>query len=117
MDAAAATAGIRIGDWRADPATLNADIDMLAGVLHAIVHSGAGVSFVVPFSMDEARGFWRDKVLPGVRTRTRRVRRRSDRRHGPTRSRDDAQPAAPRGGVQVARASVALAARHRARAD
>jgi ribosomal protein S18 acetylase RimI-like enzyme len=37
------------------------------------VHAGAGVSFAVPFSLDEARAFWRDKVLPGVRARTRRV--------------------------------------------
>jgi ribosomal protein S18 acetylase RimI-like enzyme len=49
------------------------DLDMLAEVLHAVVHDGAGVSFVVPFSMDEARAFWRDKVLPGVRADTRRV--------------------------------------------
>jgi GNAT superfamily N-acetyltransferase len=31
------------------------------------------VSFVVPFSVDESRAFWVDKVLPGVRARTRRV--------------------------------------------
>ena len=70
---AAAAPGIRIREWRADPATLDADIDMLADVLHAIVYAGAGVSFIVPFSMDDARAFWRDKVMPGVRARTRRV--------------------------------------------
>jgi ribosomal protein S18 acetylase RimI-like enzyme len=52
---------------------LERDLDMLAEILHAVVHDGAGVSFVVPFSMDEARAFWRDKVLPGVRADTRRV--------------------------------------------
>ena len=46
---------------------------MLADVLHAVVYDGAGVSFVVPFSLDEARTFWVDTVLPGVRARTRRV--------------------------------------------
>ena len=65
--------GIRIDDWRPDAAAAAADIDMLADVLHTIVYSGAGVSFVVPYSMDDARGFWRDSVLPGVRAGTRRV--------------------------------------------
>jgi len=46
---------------------------MLAGILHAVVHDGAGVSFVVPFSLDEGRAFWLDKVLPGLQARTRRV--------------------------------------------
>jgi ribosomal protein L14 len=41
--------------------------------LRAVVHAGAGVSFFVPFSLDEARAFWLDKVLPVVRARTRRV--------------------------------------------
>ena len=62
-----------IEDWRPGGASADADIEMLAAILHAIVHSGAGVSFVVPFSMDEARAFWREKVLPGVRAGTRRV--------------------------------------------
>ena len=46
---------------------------MLGEVLHAVVHAGAGVSFFVPFSIEEARAFWRDRVLPAVRARTRRV--------------------------------------------
>jgi len=37
------------------------------------VHDGAGISFIVPFSHEDARGFWAAKVLPGVRARTRRV--------------------------------------------
>lgn len=56
-----------------DPAALDRDVDMLADVLRAVVHDGAGVSFVVPFSLDDARAFWVDKVLPGVQARTRRV--------------------------------------------
>ena len=46
---------------------------MLAEVLHATVHSGGSVSFVLPFSLDDARGFWREKVMPGVQAGTRRV--------------------------------------------
>ena len=49
------------------------DLDMLADVLHAVVHDGAGVSFIVPFTMDEARAFWAHKVVPGVRDGTRCV--------------------------------------------
>ncbi len=69
-------AGIRIEEWRpdrAEAASLEPDVDMLAEVLHAVVHAGAGVSFFVPFSLDDARAFWIGKVLPGVRAGTRRV--------------------------------------------
>jgi len=69
-------AEMQIEEWRPDrpgAASLDHDIDMLAEVLHAVVHGGAGVSFFVPFSLDDARAFWREKVLPGVRARTRRV--------------------------------------------
>jgi ribosomal protein S18 acetylase RimI-like enzyme len=54
-------------------ATLDRDLDALAGVLRAVVYDGAGVSFVVPFSLDESRRFWVEQVLPGVRAATRRV--------------------------------------------
>jgi GNAT superfamily N-acetyltransferase len=52
---------------------VDAEIEMLAEILHAVVHAGAGVSFFVPFSIDEARAFWVDKVLPQVRAGARRV--------------------------------------------
>jgi ribosomal protein S18 acetylase RimI-like enzyme len=67
---------VQIEEWqpdRADGTAIDRELDMLADVLHAVVHTGAGVSFVVPFSIDEARAFWADAVLPGVRARTRRV--------------------------------------------
>jgi ribosomal protein S18 acetylase RimI-like enzyme len=67
---------VAIEDWAPHdgrPAALESDLDALAGVLHAVVHQGAGVSFVVPFSHQDARAFWIEKVLPGVRVRTRRV--------------------------------------------
>ena len=59
--------------WTPEPQPSKTDTDMLGEVLHAVVYGGAGVSFFVPFSRDEARTFWLDKVLPGVRARTRRV--------------------------------------------
>jgi GNAT superfamily N-acetyltransferase len=67
---------VQIEEWRPDvsgSASLARDLDMLADVLRSVVYDGAGVSFVAPFSLDEARAFWADKVLPGVRARTRRV--------------------------------------------
>ena len=63
---------MRIEEWHPDGDCVS-DLDALADVLHAVVYDGAGVSFVVPFSRDEARAFWSDKVLPGVRARSRRV--------------------------------------------
>lgn len=80
-----AWAEIRIDEWRpdtTDAATLARDVEALAEVLHAVVQGGAGVSFFAPFAIDEARAFWVDKVLPGVRAGTRRVvvARRADGR-------------------------------------
>jgi GNAT superfamily N-acetyltransferase len=67
---------IRVEEWRTDAsraAFVESEIDMLAEVLHAVVHAGAGVSFFIPFSIEEARAFWVDKILPGVCAGTRRV--------------------------------------------
>jgi GNAT superfamily N-acetyltransferase len=66
-------AEVRIAEWCPTVEQEESEIDMLADVLHAVVHAGAGISFIVPFSMDDARAFWRDKVLPAVRARTRYV--------------------------------------------
>ena len=63
----------RIDDWQPDhpvAASLDEEIGMLGDVLHAVVHVGAGVSFIVPFSVDDGRAFWVEKVLPGVRAGT-----------------------------------------------
>jgi len=62
-----ATDQIRIERWRPDPSRLAEDLGMLGGVLHACVHAGASVSFVLPFSRDDAIAFWHDKVLPAVK--------------------------------------------------
>ncbi len=47
-----------------DPAALADNIGRLAELLHACVHEGASVGFVLPFGLDEARAYWRDKVAP-----------------------------------------------------
>jgi ribosomal protein S18 acetylase RimI-like enzyme len=68
--------GARIEEWRPDlapPAAIDRDLAMLAEVLHAVVHDGAGVSFIVPFAMEEACAFWQERVLPAVVARSRRV--------------------------------------------
>lgn len=66
---------LSIEEWHvhADAGALNQDIHALSELLHAVVYDGAGVSFVVPFSIDEARGFWCENVLPGLRAGTRRL--------------------------------------------
>lgn len=69
-------ADIHVEEWRpdlADDTARERDMTMLADVLRETVYGGAGVSFFVPFSDEEARAFWRDKVWPAVRARTRRV--------------------------------------------
>jgi GNAT superfamily N-acetyltransferase len=59
---------VQIARWMPDPPALARDICMLASVLHACVHSGASVSFVLPFSHDDAKSFWQTKVLPAVQS-------------------------------------------------
>jgi GNAT superfamily N-acetyltransferase len=58
--------------WRPGPVRL-ADTEMLGDVLYACVHAGASVSFILPFSRDDALAFWRDTVLPTVAAGTCRV--------------------------------------------
>ncbi|MBL0371614.1 GNAT family N-acetyltransferase [Rhizobium sp. KVB221] len=36
----------------------------LAGLLQACVEDGASVNFVLPYTLEEAKAFWRSKVLP-----------------------------------------------------
>ena len=47
-----------------DPASFGQSVDRLAEILHACVHEGASVGFILPFELDEARGYWRGKVAP-----------------------------------------------------
>ncbi|WP_421925381.1 GNAT family N-acetyltransferase [Neoaquamicrobium sediminum] len=41
-------------------------IGEFSALLQACVHNGASISFVMPFSLNDAEAFWRGKVLPGV---------------------------------------------------
>lgn len=59
--------------WRPDRQTLERDVMLLGTLLHDCVHTGAAVSFVLPFSHDDANAFWRDKVFPTVENGTCRV--------------------------------------------
>jgi len=62
--------GIEIAQWIPGAGE---EIDQLAGVLHAAVHAGASVGFILPFSLDDARSIWRDKVAPPVESGVRHV--------------------------------------------
>ncbi|MBK3423899.1 GNAT family N-acetyltransferase, partial [Methylobacterium sp. IIF4SW-B5] len=57
--------------------TLSADaaeaaLPDLAALLHACVLDGASIGFVLPFTLSEAEGFWRDG-LPALRSGARRL--------------------------------------------
>lgn len=57
-------------------ASLTADaaearIGELRALLHACVHDGASISFVLPFDPGQAEAFWSEKVLPDLRAGTR----------------------------------------------
>jgi GNAT superfamily N-acetyltransferase len=64
---------IQIEGWIPDTPRLAEEIEMMGAVLHACVHAGASVSFVLPFSREDANAFWNLKVLPAVRSGTCRV--------------------------------------------
>jgi ribosomal protein S18 acetylase RimI-like enzyme len=44
-----------------------------ASLLHACVQDGASVSFVLPFTLAEAAGFWTNKIIPSAARGTRVV--------------------------------------------
>ena len=45
-----------------DPAGLAKSVERLVQILHACVHEGASVGFVMPFERSEARAYWLDRV-------------------------------------------------------
>jgi ribosomal protein S18 acetylase RimI-like enzyme len=49
-----------------EPSDLDLHLDPLAEILHACVHAGASVNFILPFEMDQARAFWLQKVRPAL---------------------------------------------------
>jgi ribosomal protein S18 acetylase RimI-like enzyme len=42
------------------------DVAALSTLLHACVHDGASIGFVLPFPIAESEAYWRSKVLPRV---------------------------------------------------
>jgi len=42
-------------------------IEDLSALIHACVHDGASIGFILPYSKADSAAFWRDKVLPAVR--------------------------------------------------
>lgn len=59
--------------WQPDRKDLERDVLLLGTLLHDCVHTGASVSFILPFSHEDAAAFWRDKVFPAVEAGTCRV--------------------------------------------
>ncbi len=51
---------------RLAPDAFDRQTEARARILHACVHDGASIGFVLPFSMEQARAFWRDRVRPAV---------------------------------------------------
>jgi len=45
-----------------DPATLAKAVERLCQILHACVHEGASIGFVMPFELSQARAYWLDRV-------------------------------------------------------
>ena len=45
---------------------LERHISDFGALLHACVHHGASIGFILPFSERDAEAFWREKVLPAV---------------------------------------------------
>lgn len=52
---------------RFDADNVRANLQELGALLHACVHAGASIGFILPFAVQEAEAFWRDNVLPAVR--------------------------------------------------
>ena len=69
----------------------------LGALLHACVHAGASVNFVLPYSEADSAAFWRQKVLPAVREGTRLllVARRDERIAGAVQLDTDTPPNQP----------------------
>ena len=63
--------GIEI--FRLDGHGLTQYLDAIAEILHACVHDGANVGFVLPFDLNQARAFWIQKIAPGLVANTRIV--------------------------------------------
>ncbi|MGM0562171.1 MAG: GNAT family N-acetyltransferase [Pseudomonadota bacterium] len=45
---------------------LSDNLQELGELLHACVHDGANINFILPFSVGDAIAFWNDKVMPAL---------------------------------------------------
>jgi len=86
---------VSIAELSADEAGLC--LGELGALLHACVHDGASIGYVLPFTPADAEGFWRDKVLPavGAGSRILWVARRGDRIAGSVQLDHDTPPNQP----------------------
>lgn len=53
---------------RIAPPDVSETLADLTGILHACVHAGASVGFILPFTPQTATAYWSDQVFPLVRT-------------------------------------------------
>jgi ribosomal protein S18 acetylase RimI-like enzyme len=58
---------------RLDHDGLARELDGLAALLHACVEDGASVGFVQPFTLEDARSFWRHRIAPSLAAGDRRL--------------------------------------------
>ena len=63
----------RIEIFSLDGDGLAKHLDAIGEILHACVHDGANVGFVLPFDLNQARAFWIQKIAPGLAANTRIV--------------------------------------------
>jgi ribosomal protein S18 acetylase RimI-like enzyme len=47
-------------------ADIEDNLAQLGALMHACVHGGASIGYVLPYTKDDSEVFWRRKVLPGV---------------------------------------------------
>jgi ribosomal protein S18 acetylase RimI-like enzyme len=50
-----------------DAEDISRHIEDLGELVHACVHDGASIGFILPHSRAESEAFWRDKILPAMR--------------------------------------------------
>ncbi len=51
-----------------DETGFDAALDDLTDILHACVHDGASIGFILPFAPDQARAYWQNRVRPDLHT-------------------------------------------------
>lgn len=51
---------------RLDENSFEAALDDLTDILHACVHDGASIGFILPFSPDQAQAYWQNRVRPDL---------------------------------------------------